>query len=395
MGGKSAHFIYIVSFFVIIYFMLTWIEINKKNIKDNLKQIRKIVGEKVKIMAVVKSNAYGHGIIEIAKIASESEADWLGVINLDEAIKIRKSGIKAPIFILSYWDDENLKRIRDIRSIDFPVYNLIQAKTLSDFGKKIKKKVNIHIKIDTGTSRLGIMPEQTINFVKRIKKLPNLKIRGIFSHFAASETNIKYTNLQIKRFQNLINKLEKNNINIPIKHISCSASTLISFKSHFDLVRIGLMMYGLWPSEKTKKTASKKYPWFKLKPALSWKTKIIQVKEVSKNTPIGYDCSYKTKKRTKLAILPVGYNEGYDRHLSNIGQVLICGKRCFIRGRICMNLTIVDVTKLKDVKVGDEVVLIGKQGKEYISAEEIAKKIGTINYEVVTRINPLIPRKYK
>lgn len=372
--------------------MLTWVEINKKNIEDNLRQIRKIVGKNVKIMAVVKSNAYGHGMIEVAKIALNSEADWLGVINLTEAIKLREAKIKAPIFILSYWDTNEIKKSKHISSFDFPVYTIEQARLLSKIAKKLKRKINIHIKIDTGTSRLGVITNQAVDFIKRIRKLKGVIIRGIFSHFAASETDIRYTNLQIKRFQSIIRQLEKTGIRVPIKHISCSASTVISSKSYFDLVRIGLMMYGLWPSDKVKKIAQKKYSWFKLKPVLSWKTKIIYLKEIPKNTPVGYDCTYITRRKTKLAILPVGYNEGYDRHLSNIGQVLVKGKRCPIRGRICMNLTIVDVTDLKDVKIKDEVVLIGKQKKEFISAEELAKKIGTINYEVVTRINPEVPR---
>jgi len=376
--------------------MLTWLEIKKSAIRHNLGQIKKLIGPKVKLMAIVKSNAYGHGLIETAKIMVKSGADWLGVINLDEALQLRRAKIKTPIFILSYWD------IRDIggsfaliRDIHFPIYTLEQAKILSQLGRKNKKTINVHLKIDTGTSRIGIYPQEAINFIKQIKRLPGLNLCGLFTHYAASESkNQSFTNKQTKKFIKTIDLLEKEDIKIKFKHAACSASTIVNSSTCFNLVRVGIALYGLWPSPDTKFLAKKQNKKITLQPALTWKTKIIQVKNIPAGASIGYDRTYQTKKKIKLAILPIGYWDGYNRRLSSCGEVLISGQRCPVRGRVCMNLIMVEVSKLKNVKVGDEAVLLGQQGKNQITAEELAEKIGTINYEVVTRINPLIIRKY-
>lgn len=375
---------------------LTWVEIKKSAIKNNLNQFRHLLEKKVKIMAVVKSNAYGHGMEKVAKIAQQSGADWLGVVNSDEALRLRTIGIKGPIFILSYWDFQDMgDKIYKIKDVDFPLYTLEQAKILSYFGKKMGRPINVHIKIDTGASRIGLLTDQAIDFIKQVKKIKNLSLRGIFTHYAASEREDQtYTNQQTKIFNDLLTKLKLVGIdNIPFIHAGCSASTIINPSTYFNLVRIGIALYGLWPSPETQNLAKKQKRGFVLEPALSWKTKVIQVKELPARTFIGYDCSYQTKKRTKIAILPIGYWDGFDRKLSNKGEVLIQGRRCPVRGRVCMNLTMVELPLTSNVKPGDEVVLIGQQGKEKITADELAEKIGTINYEVVTRINPLIPRQ--
>ncbi|MBL7141941.1 alanine racemase [Patescibacteria group bacterium] len=377
--------------------MLTWIEVKKSAIQHNLKQFQKIVGSTVKIMAVVKSNAYGHGMIEIAKLALGAGADWLGVINSVEALKLRQAKVKVPIFILSFWDPGPQVKQAIKQNIDFPVYTLEQAKFLSKTGPRIKRKVNVHIEIDTGTSRVGVLADRAADFIKEVDQLANLNIRGIFTHYADSESKDQsYTNWQTKKFQRVIKDL-----NVPLAHAGCSASTINNPNTFFNLVRIGISLYGLWPSLETKELVKRKKINIDLKPALAWKTRIIQVKQIPKATYIGYDRTYKTKKKTKLAVLPIGYWDGYNRQLSNPssvktggGEILIKGERCPVLGRVCMNLTMADVTKLTKIKAGDEVVLIGQQGEEEITAEEIAAKTKTINYEVVTRINPLIPRIY-
>lgn len=389
--------------------MLTWLEIDKSAINHNLRQFKKIIGPKIKLMAIVKSNAYGHGMVEVAKIALKSGADWLGVINLGEAFKLRQAKIKAPIFILSYWDIGDMGgKYAQIRDIDFSVYTLEQAKILSQIAQKIKRPVNVHIKIDTGASRIGVMPNEIVNFVKELKKMPRLNVRGLFTHYAASEREDQsYTDRQTKIFSDILANLRLLKINIPLIHAGCSASTIINPATYFNLVRIGIAMYGLWPSDEIKKVMEKKRTSFYLEPALSWKTKVIQVKKLPAATFIGYDCTYQAKRETRIAILPVGYWEGYDRKLSNCGEVLINGRRCPVRGRICMNLTVVEVGHIPNVKAGDEVVLIGEQAcppnspnwrrrrsNKEITADELAEKVGTINYEVVTRINPLVPRIY-
>ncbi|MFA6254531.1 MAG: alanine racemase [Patescibacteria group bacterium] len=384
----------------------SWVEISKSAISYNLAQYQRIVGSKVAVMPIVKSNAYGHGMIQIAKLVS-AKVKWLGVVNLGEALALRQNKIKNRIFVLSYCQSELLEEgIR--QNIDLPVYDLAMAKLISKKTRNQKinpfdyrsglmvsevesiKKTKVHIKIDTGASRVGVLPKDAVNFIRQVCQLPNLKVEGIYSHFAASEENPKYTKWQLNNFNQVLANLKKEGINIPYKHFACSAAALVEPKSYFNLIRLGLGLYGLWPSNLAKKIAIKKYPWLKLKPALSWKTKIIQVKEISKDTKIGYGCTFIAKKKMKIAVLPVGYWEGYDRHLSNQGEVIIKNKKCPVIGRVCMNLTMVDVSLVKDVKIGDEVVLLGGG----VPAEELAEKIRTINYEVVTRINPILERRY-
>lgn len=371
--------------------MLTWLEIYKSALIHNLAEFRKIVGERVKIMAVVKSNAYGHGMIEAAKIFDKNGADYLGAINLEEALELRKNGLKKPIFILSFWDIDKNKIIEAIKkNIEFPVYTEEQIKILANLSQKIGKKAKIHLKIDTGTSRIGILPRNALNFTKKCLKSPWIEIKGVFTHFAKSEAeNQAFTNKQAKKLCQIKEQLLPLT-NFPqevLFHAGCTASTLNNSNTYFNLVRIGLGLYGLWPSYGTKKKNKK----IILKPALIWKTKIIQIKELEKGTFVGYDCTYQCKQKIKIAVLPVGYWDGYDRKLSNNGEVIICGRRVPIIGRVCMNLMMVDISKIKNVRIGDEVILLNKT----ITAQELAEKTGTINYVVVTRINPLLPRIYK
>jgi len=372
--------------------MLTWLEISKKALTYNLKQFRKIIGSKIKLMAVVKSNAYGHGMIECAKIFEKNGADYLGVINLNEALALRKSGLKKPIFILSFWSSELgaliIKAIKE--KIEFPVYTEQQIKILSKISQKIGEKVKIHIKIDTGTSRIGVLPENTLNLAQKCLKSPWLELKGVFTHFAKSESkNQAFTNQQTKKLLEIKEKLmampdfPKN----VIFHAGCTASTLNNSQTYFDMVRIGLGLYGLYPSLVGLTC--------ELKPAMRWKTRIIQIKTVVKGTFVGYDCTYQCSKKTKIAILPIGYWDGYDRKLSNCGEVLIQGRRVPVIGRVCMNLTMVDISKIKKIKAGDEVILIGQEKNQQISAEDVALKTETINYEVVTKINQMITRIYK
>lgn len=335
-------------------------------------------------MAVVKSNAYGHGV-DLVSEAIKDSVDWFATVNLDEALHLRKLGIKKPILVLSYYDLNSVSEAIK-QNISLVVYDLKQTQSISKAAKKLKTIANIHLKVDTGTSRLGINPVQVALFIHKILNLPNLKIQGVFSHFAASEEDIEFTKKQNHLFNSAIEELEWRGVH-PIKHIACTAAGIVVPNSQHDLVRLGIGLYGLWPSLEAKKRAK-----FELKPVLSWHTRIIQIKSFSKGSYVGYGMTYQTKRETKLAVLPVGYFDGYDRKLSNSGEVLIAGKRCKLLGRVCMNLIMVDVTDVKKVKVGDEAILIGRQGKEEITADELAKKIGTINYEVVARINSLVER---
>jgi len=382
--------------------MITWVEVKNSAIQHNLRQFQKITNKKAKVMAVVKSNAYGHGIVEIAKLAVKTKADWLGVVNLAEALILCRAKIRKPIFILSFWPLNSQVKEGIKKNVHFPVYTFDQARFLSKTAQRLRKQANIHIKVDTGVSRIGVLSDQAPAFIKKIIKLPGLKLKGIFTHYADAESkNQIYTNQQTVKLKEIVNDLEKSGIKPPLVHAGCSASTINNPNTFFNLVRVGISLYGFWPSMETKELSKKKRLKINLKPALTWQTRIIQIKQVGKNISIGYDQTFKTKKKTKLAILPIGYWDGYSRLLSNPspvnsgqGEVLIHGKRCPVLGRICMNLTIIDISKLNKVKINDKVVLIGKQGKEEITAEEMAQKTKTINYEVVTRINPLIPRIY-
>ena len=367
----------------------SWVEISKSAILHNLGQYQRIVGKSVEVMPIVKSNAYGHGMIAVAKLVSP-KVNWLGTVSLGEALKLRKNKIKKRIFVLSYGQPELLEK-GIAQNIELPIYDLKFAKKVSQIAKKLKKTAKVHIKIDTGTSRVGVLAREAVDFIKKVDQLSDLKIAGVWSHFAASEENQNYTKRQLESFNQVLAQLTKEGIKIPHVHFACSAAALVEPKAHFNLIRLGLSLYGLWPSEQAKKIALKQYPWLNLKPALTWKTKIIQVKVIPAGTKVGYGCTYTAKNKTKLAVLPVGYWEGYDRHLSNIGEVMVKGKRCQVLGRVCMNLTMVDVSKVKNVKAGDEAILLG----EKVPAEELAEKIGTINYEVITRINPELKRVYK
>jgi len=254
--------------------------------------------------------------------------------------------------------------------------------------------VKVDLKIETGTFRQGLEKEQLLKLVRIIKKYPNIKIQGIHTHYANIEdtTNHDYAQKQLQKFKHIVDFLEKNNIKIPIKHTACSAAIILFPETYFDMVRLGIAMYGLWPSKETFISAKERKRKINLEPVLYWKTRIAQIKIIKAGTSVGYGLTEKVSRDSKIAILPVGYWDGYDRKLSNVGSVLIKGKKSRIIGRICMNMIIVDVSHINNVKPEDEVVLLGKQKMEKITAEELAQKAGTINYEIVTRINPLIPR---
>ncbi len=362
--------------------MSSQVLISRSALLHNLRAYRRAIGD-TKVMSIVKSNAYGHGIAQVASVI-EKETDWFGVASGNEALELRKAGIKKPILVLSFYSEDEISELIKTK-VSLAVYDLKQAKLISAAAKKLKKIANVHLKADTGTSRLGIFPNEVAGFADKLLRWPNIKIEGAFSHFAASEENMEFTEKQNHLFNAVIEELEWRGLN-PIKHIACTAAGIVSPTSHHDMVRLGIGLYGLWPSPLAQKKAK-----FELKPVLSWQTHIIQVKQLSKGTFIGYDLTYQTKRATKLAVPPVGYYDGYDRKLSNTGEVLINGKKCKVLGRVCMNLLMADATDVKNVKAGDKVMLVCDE----IPVDELAKKIGTNDYEVVARINPLIPRILK
>ncbi|MFH1613294.1 MAG: alanine racemase [bacterium] len=374
---------------------LTWIEINKNAFKDNVSQFKNLLGKNIKLLSVIKSNAYGHGLLPISKIIKETNIDFLGVISIEEAIFLKKQKIKKPILIMGYVPFNYLEEIVK-NNFRITVYNQETIEKLSYFSEKLSKKSYLHLKLETGTYRQGILKKNLPSILNFIKKNPLLQLEGISTHFANIEdtTNHIYAKFQLNNFLKMSNEIEIFGLNPIYKHTTCSAATILFPETYFNLVRIGISLYGLWPSKEIYISYIDKNPknHLELKPILTWKTKIAQIKEVPKNSFIGYGCTYKTTSKIKIAILPIGYYDGYPRNLSNIGYVLVKGKRCPIRGRICMNIMIIDITNVKNVKIEDEVVLIGNQKEEKITAEQLASLSGTISYEIISRIPEHIPR---
>jgi len=355
----------------------TWTEVNLDAIAQNVRNIKKLIGEKKELMAVVKGNAYGHDILEVSSVVLKNGASRLAVARLEEGIFLRKAGITVPILILGLTLKQQAELLVSY-NITPTVCEYEMIEKLSESAVKEDKVVKVHLKVDTGMGRIGIFSYDILRFIKRIRALKNVEIEGIFTHFSvADEKDKTYTEEQFRKFMEVLTLLEKEEIRIPIKHVGNSATLLDLPHMWLDLVRPGISIYGLYPSTEVQKT-------IKLIPAHSFKTRIVFLKELSAGEYISYGRTYTTiKKRTKVASLPVGYADGYNRLLSNQGEVLVRGRRFPIIGRICMDQCMIDVSSLLEVKIGDEVVLWGRQGEEEITVEEISEKIGTINYEIV------------
>jgi len=363
----------------------TWVEVSESAIRNNVKVVKKLLNPETKLMAVVKSNAYGHGPAT-AGLFSKYGVDWFGVDNIDEAIELRKQGIRKPILVLGYTP---LERARD--AVFYNVQSTIYDAGWFKSSKLKSKNYKLHLKIDTGMSRQGVLVDDLPKLLRQIPK--GLNFEGVFTHFANAD-NLKdrsYPNLQFSRFKKALNLISSSGIKFEMIHAAATTGLLTMPESHLDLVRAGVALYGLWPSVEF----AKKFQHLNLKPVLSWRTRIVQIKNISRGTPIGYGIAEQVKKKTTIGVLPVGYYDGYSRNLSSLGEVLVNGKRCKVLGRLSMNLTVIDLSKTQNAKVWDEAVLIGKQGKSEITATEIADRIKTISYEVVSRINPLLPRIYK
>lgn len=363
-------------------------EINLDNIAKNICNIKKAIGKESKIMGVVKADAYGHGIVEVAKTCLYNGADWLGVAILEEAIELRENNIFAPILILGNTMENKFDQLIK-NDITQTVFSFEMAKGLSDIAKKIGKDAMIHIKIDTGMSRLGFLSnEEDIEKIVKISKLPYIKITGIFTHFATSdEQNKDFAREQFEKYMWAIKKLEDKGITNVIKHVSNSGAILDLNEYSLDMVRPGIITYGLYPSSEVKKEID-------LFPAMSIKTYIAYIKEIEENTSVGYCRTYFSNKKTKVATIPVGYADGYSRAMSNKGKVIVNGQYANVIGNICMDQFMIDVTHIKDVKIGDTVTLMGEDNGLFIGAEDWAKLQNTINNEIVCRIGKRIPRVF-
>lgn len=374
--------------------LLQWVAIDCSALTHNIHQFRRLIGKKRKLLAPVKANAYGHGILEVSNIALKAGTDWLGVHSLEEGLLLRKEGLNCPILVVGYVALEDLREavLQDLR---LTVYNFETIDRLAQVCLELRKKVLLHVKIETGTYRQGVREQDVLPLIKKAQESSELVIEGISSHFANIEdtTDHTYARFQLENFKRIIQSLEENKINVPVKHTACTAAAILFPETYYDMVRVGIGMYGLWPSKETYLSCllQQREP-IHLKPVLSWKTRIAQIKKVPRGTFIGYGCTYRTTRETVLAVLPIGYYDGYDRSLSNSSYVLVRGNRAPLRGRIAMDFIMVDITDIPGVELEDEVVLIGQDGDEVITADSLASLVGTINYEIVTRINPRIPR---
>ncbi len=366
-----------------IGFRPTWAEVDLTNLAHNYSLIKSRLGPHVKVMVTVKADAYGHGLIPVARRLVRCGVDYFGVASIDEGIKLREAGISAPILVLGLILKEDIAPLF--------TYDLAQtvcseelAVALNNKARSLRKKLKVHVKVDTGMGRLGVLPAQALSLIKKIHHLRCIKLEGIFTHLALADMNEEFTYFQIDSFNLLLKKIHKAGIHTPLVHAANSMGTLGYGHSHFNMVRPGLIVYGLHPKEDLG---------IKLRPVLSLKTRVIYVKKVPKSHGISYGHDYITKKPTQIAILPIGYGDGYPRNLSNKAPVLVGGKFFRISGRVCMDQVMVDVGSSR-VRVGDEAVLIGAQGKRSITTEELALLSGTIPYEIVCGLGSRIPRVY-
>ncbi len=366
----------------------TWIEIDAQALEHNYRIFRSVIKPKTQLMAVVKSNAYGHGLLDFSRAIEKLGVDWLGVDSVIEGIKLRKEGVQTPILVLGHTLSENFPQAAEY-DISLTISSLEQLLKINSW------KLKIHLKIDTGMHRQGFFVEkidEVINLLRsKIKdQRSNISIEGVYTHLANAKNPsfFKDTRKQLKDFNTVLKMLKEAGYK-PMAHAAATGGTLIFPEAHYDLVRVGIGFYGLWPSQETEAVYKEK---ILLKPILSWKTMVSEVKELKEAGRVGYDFTESVSAGTRLAVCPVGYWHGYPRALSSVGQVLARGKKARVVGRVSMDMIVIDVTRIKNVKAGDVVTLIGRDGKEEIGAHELAELAGTINYELVTRLNPLIKR---
>ncbi len=375
---------------------LIWAEIDLSAIAHNVRELRRLIGDKVQLMVAVKANAYGHGAVEVARTALKAGADQLGVARVEEGITLRRAGIDAPILIMGYTIADNASLLIEHRLMP-TLYSLENARGFSEAAAAAGNTIPFHIKVDSGMGRLGVpcdalqldLSQRPVEEITAITQLPGLDLQGLCTHFATSDHSDKtFANQQFSRFQALVADLEAAGIEIPVRHAANSGAIIDLPETHLDMVRAGISLYGLNPSHEVDLSR------IELRPAMTLKARIIHLKTIPAGTRISYGGTWRSQTATTIATIPVGYGDGYSRLLSNQGQMLVKGKRAPVVGRVCMDLTMLDVGHIDGVKAGDEVVLIGRQGDEEISADEMADLLGTINYEIVTQLMARVERVY-
>lgn len=365
----------------------TWVEVDLDRIKHNVAELRR-AAPGAELMAVVKADGYGHGAVPVAEVALEAGASWLGVATLEEGVDLRKAGLTAPVLIFGYIPAAQADSVvlYDLRPT---LFHMDLAQALNQWARALMRTVPVHIKVDTGMSRVGIQPADAVAFAHAVSELPNLEVEGLLTHLAcADEPDNPFTAEQIRRFDDLQAALRDAAIQPKLRHAANSAGTLLHPAAHYDIVRAGIALYGLPPDPVVKWPAD-------LRPALSFRSRVALVKEIAPNTPVSYGSTYRATGAERVATLPVGYADGYFRLLSGRSRVLIGGRSCPVVGRVCMDQLVVRVPDDLAVAVDDEAVLIGEQGSESISASELAGLVGSINYEIVCAISKRVPRVYR
>lgn len=369
-------------------YLRTYAEIDLGAALHNIKAIRNRIGDEVKLMAVIKADGYGHGAVELANIY-KGVADYFGVASIEEAMELRDAGFDTPILILGYTSPEQFDRLIEY-SVEPAIYSMEAARALSQAAIKAGKIAKFHIALDTGMTRIGFQVcEESVDMAEAISRLPMISLNGMFTHFAcADEFDKTYSKMQMDKYDWFVSELAKRNVDVPVKHM-CNSAGIMEFDHHrFDMVRAGIILYGLYPSEEVNKKA------LTLVPVMSWKSHVVNVFTASPGVGVSYGATFKTGENTKIATVSVGYADGYPRALSNKGRVLIKGHSVPIIGRVCMDQMMVDITGLDDIEIEDVVTLAGFDGKEHISVEEVAALAGSFNYEFVCGVSKRVPRVY-
>ncbi len=364
----------------------TWIEISASAVRHNLRQFQRVVGSRIGIMPIIKANAYGHGLREMTKVLGSEKPAALGVAHGEEAIQLRTMNYRGRVVVLSSWQATDLAEL--IRTkIELVVWDWSSYQAVITAAIRAKVKPRVHLKLDTGTTRIGFLPTDITKLRRSLRDQASFKVVGLFSHFAnAEERSLTRTKKQLLRFTTLDQEL-----GLPSRverHMACTAAILRYPEARFGLIRLGIGLYGLWPSDAIQAWARVNLPGLRLRPALAWYSRLVQVKTVPKGTGIGYGSTVMAKRPTRVGIVPIGYADGFDRRLSNVGGVIIKGRRAVVLGRVCMNLVMVDVSKIPTVRSDEMVTIIGRGS----TVADWAEQTGALNYELVTRISPTIRR---
>jgi len=373
--------------------LLSWCEIDVAALAANLAAFRALLPAGAALLFVVKANAYGHGLRLLARLAPELRVDWLGVAQLEEAAVLRAEGWSGPALLLGYVPRASLADALDL-DVDLTVYDPATIDELDRLGRARGRPARCHLKLETGTHRQGILEEELESYLARFRSGAGLRLAGASTHFANIEdtTDHSYARRQLDRYRSLLARVHEA-FPAATAHAACSAALLVMPETGFAMARVGIGAYGIWPSRETLAShAGRGEAGVRLLPALTWKTRVAQVKWIPAGAFVGYGCTHRTSRRTRLAVLPIGYADGYDRRFSDLAHVLVRGARARVIGRVCMNVAMVDVTDIPGVEAEDEVVLLGRQESDEIKAADLAAIAQTIPYEILSRISPDLPR---